>query len=109
MAYSEATVARVRTTLGPLDNLREQKMFGGLAFIHRGNMLCGIMGDELMLRLGPELGPQTAIMPNVRLMDFTGKIMKTMVIVSPQGFVENGDLTTWLTMAKDFCDTLPEK
>lgn len=30
-------------------------MFGGIAFLHHGNMVCGVVGETLMLRLGAEL------------------------------------------------------
>ncbi|HET6448688.1 MAG TPA: TfoX/Sxy family protein [Conexibacter sp.] len=31
------------------------QMFGGIAFLHHGNMVCGVVGETLMLRLGAEL------------------------------------------------------
>ncbi len=38
MAYDEALADRVRGVLGDHPRLREQKMFGGLAFLIAGNM-----------------------------------------------------------------------
>lgn len=55
MAYNEQLATRVRKALGRRKGLKEQKMFGGLAFMLRGHMCCGVQDDELMLRLGPDL------------------------------------------------------
>ena len=53
MAYDENLADRVRTILISEPSLSERKMFGGLAFMIDGHMCCGIVGDDLMLRLGP--------------------------------------------------------
>ena len=54
MAYDKPLAARVRTLLRPTSDVRERHMFGGLAFLIGGHMTCGIVGDELMLRLGTD-------------------------------------------------------
>ena len=41
MAYDEAVAARVRGVLKRRKGISEQKMFGGIAFMHNGNMCCG--------------------------------------------------------------------
>jgi len=46
MAYDENFARRVRAQLADQRDLLERKMFGGLAFMVRGNMCCGIVGDE---------------------------------------------------------------
>lgn len=38
MAYDEGLAQRVRSLLGTSPDVREKKMFGGLAFLLRGNM-----------------------------------------------------------------------
>ena len=55
MAYNEELATRVRKALGRRKGLKEQKMFGGIAFMLRGHMCCGVQDDDLMLRLGPDL------------------------------------------------------
>ena len=51
MAYDEELGERVRALLADEHGLTERKMFGGLAFMINGNMACGIVKEELMLRL----------------------------------------------------------
>ena len=52
MAYDEHLAERIRAALATTPDVSERKMFGGLAFMVAGHMACGIVGDDLMLRLG---------------------------------------------------------
>ena len=54
MAYDEGVAQRLREALSEEDDGVERKMCGGIAFMHRGNMCCGVVGDELMVRVGAE-------------------------------------------------------
>ena len=54
MAFDETLATRIRTLLGPETPLTQMKMFGGIAFLDRGNMAVGIMGDDLLVRVGPD-------------------------------------------------------
>jgi len=52
MAYDEDLAGRVREVMPPDAEVTERKMFGGLAFLLRGHMFAGIVGSELMVRIG---------------------------------------------------------
>ena len=54
MAYDERLAERVRQFLKGRRGISEKKMFGGVAFLVRGNMCCEVNGDELMVRVGPD-------------------------------------------------------
>jgi TfoX/Sxy family transcriptional regulator of competence genes len=108
MAYDESLAERVRAELEGEDGLTERKMFGGLAFMLNGNMACGIVKDELMLRLGPEGADHALDEPHVRPMDFTGRPMTGMVFVAREGL--GGDaLRRWVRAAAGYARTLPPK
>ena len=109
MAYDEQLASRVREALADAEGISEQQMFGGLAVLRYGNMVCGVMGDNLMLRLGPELADAAPDEPNTRPMDFTGRPMKSMVIVEPAGFAGDEALAAWVERALGFAATLPPK
>ncbi|MGH9801916.1 MAG: TfoX/Sxy family protein, partial [Blastocatellia bacterium] len=51
MAFSEKLADRIRQTLGEEPGVIEKKMFGGLAFMVNGNMSCGVVGEDLMVRV----------------------------------------------------------
>ena len=109
MAFDEAVAERVRKALAGATDVVEKRMFGGIAFMVRGNMCCGVIGDRLMLRVGPK-GYETALSrPHASAMDFTGRPMKGMVYVEPAGFASPRDLKTWIGRAMEFTLSLPAK
>jgi hypothetical protein len=110
VTYDESLALRVRDAIEDIDGeITERKMFGGLAFMLNGHMFTGIVGDELMLRLGPD-GAEAALRTSehVREMDFTGRPMKNMVFVEPAG-LEGRALSDWVSSAAAFAHTLPPK
>lgn len=109
MAYDETLADRVRTALDDVDDVRGQKMFGGIAFMVAGHMACGIVGDELMLRLGEEAADSALDERHVRPMDFTGRPMRTMVFVEPAGLESDVALVGWVRRALRHVETLPPK
>ena len=53
MAANEETVQQVRDLLASRSDVSELRMFGGLAFMVAGNMLCAVGAVHLMVRVGP--------------------------------------------------------
>jgi TfoX/Sxy family transcriptional regulator of competence genes len=84
-------------------------MFGGLAFLVAGHMACGIVGEDLMLRLGEDGADAALDEPHTRPMDFTGKPMKSMVYVAPAGTETDSTLLAWVERATAHARTLPPK
>jgi TfoX/Sxy family transcriptional regulator of competence genes len=109
MAFDEHVAHRVRSALSGRPGLEERRMFGGLAFLLGGHMTAGVVGEELMLRVGPQAYDEVLRHPHVREMDFTGKPLRGLVYVEPAGFRSDADLRTWLARAAAFTSTLPPK
>ena len=109
MAYNEDLAYRIRAVLGLQDGVTERKMFGGLAFMVHGHMICGVIGDELMVRVGPDLYDDVLALPHARPMDFTGKPMRGMIYVSEAGLEDDGELAAWVGRGLAFVGTLPPK
>ncbi len=84
-------------------------MFGGIAFMLVGNMAVGVIGEDLMVRLDPADAEKALAEPHTRPMDFTGKPMKNMVYVGPEGTVSDEDLTAWVEAGADYASSLPPK
>lgn len=84
-------------------------MFGGVAFMVCGNMCCGVVGEELMVRVGPDRYEQALQEPHAREMDFTGRPSKGMVYVAGSGLGDETSLKAWVDRAVDFVMTLPPK
>jgi TfoX/Sxy family transcriptional regulator of competence genes len=109
MAYDEGVAQRVREALADERGVVEKKMFGGIAFMLRGNMCCGVVGEELMLRVGPDAYDQALAERHARPMDFTGRPMRGMVYVASRGFESDADLASWIGRATRFARSLPPK
>jgi hypothetical protein len=109
MAYDEALALRVRTFLNDQTALVEKRMFGGLAFMLHGHMCCGIVRDELMVRVGPDHYLAALSAPHARELDFTGRPMRGMVIVATAGLTTDHDLAAWVQRGVSFVHSLPAK
>jgi hypothetical protein len=72
-------------------------------------MACGIVGDELMVRVGRDDHEAALFHPHTRVMDFTGRPSRGMVYVEPDGLAENGDLAAWVERSAGFARGLPPK
>ena len=107
MSFDAKLVARVRSELSRHEGIDERRMFGGVAFFHRGNMLCGVQEDRLVLRLGREGTAAALARAHVRPMDFTGRVLRTMVFVDAAGLLRAAALRAWIREALRFSATLP--
>jgi hypothetical protein len=109
MAFDEETAARIREILLEYGDVDERKMFGGLAFMVKGYMACGVMNGDLLARLGPEQTPKAMRKQHVRAMDFTGRPMKGYVLVGPAGIRTEAMLRKWVAATLEFVETLPPR
>jgi hypothetical protein len=100
MAYDEQLANRIRRVFGGDREVTERKMFGGLAFLWRGRMSCGIVGGDLMVRVPLDEFDAALRKPHVRRMDFTGRPLKGFVYVSPPGFRTATALGAWMSRGR---------
>lgn len=87
----------------------ERKMFGGLCFMVHGNMLGGVMGDEIIVRVGAERYEDALKQPHAREMDFTGRPMRGFVVVASEGIASDERLNEWVELGAQFATSLPPK
>ena len=109
MAYDEGVAERIREQLAEQPFVVEKKMFGGIAFMLHGNMCCGVVGEELMARVGPSAYADALSAPHAREMDFTGKPLTGFVYVAAEGFESDEDLRAWVQRGITFALSLPAK
>jgi TfoX/Sxy family transcriptional regulator of competence genes len=109
VAYDEGLAQRVREALASRRDVTEKKMFGGLAFLVRGNMCCGVVGERLMVRVGPAAYEAALSQPHAGEMNFTGRPMKGFVYVEPEGVESDRALRKWVARATGFVLELPPK
>jgi hypothetical protein len=82
MSYDEGLAERIHDVLEDRSDVSEKKMFGGLAFLLRGNMCVGVVGDELIVGF---------------------------VYVGCKGIESDAGLRRWVTRGVDFACSLPAK
>ncbi len=108
MAYDEAFAARIRIEMAGTRGLGEKRMFGGVAFLVNGNMACGVIGDELAVRVGPDAYEAALQEQHVREFDFTGRPMKGWVMIGRKGLAGK-KLGAWVARGRDYATSLPAK
>ncbi|MDH3319121.1 MAG: TfoX/Sxy family protein [Betaproteobacteria bacterium] len=105
---NEALAARLRKALAGRRRIAEKKMFGGVCFLLRGNMLCGMGEDKFMFRVGKAQDAAALKRAGAKPMDITGRVMKGFVWVDPKR-CDARALKRWIAMAEDHVGKLPAK
>ena len=109
MAYDGKTAERVRRILSAQPDVVEKRMFGGLCFMVKGSMCCGLTRTGFMVRVGREAYERTLAQPHARPMEFSGRTMSGFVYVDPAGYRTDRALAKWAQIGIDFVSTLPPK
>ena len=103
MAYNEYLGERIGIALQKMGIAFDQKkMMGGLAFMVDEKMCVGVIKENLMARIDPEMYQTALTKDGCEPMDFTGKQMKGFVFVSPEAIDLDEDLDYWLELAMEF-------
>jgi TfoX/Sxy family transcriptional regulator of competence genes len=109
VAYDEGLAHRLGDALGPLPGIIAKKMFGGIVFMWNGNMLVGVMGADLIARVGPEGHADALAQPGARIFDFTRRPMNGWVVVDGAVVAEDAALDDWIARCREFVEALPPK
>lgn len=103
MAYDENLAERIRTSFKQKHILfEEKKMMGGLCFMVDDKMCTGVIKNELMARVDPEIYDKVVNNKGSREMDFTGRIMRGFLLITPEGVDMEKDLNYWLDLCLEF-------
>jgi TfoX/Sxy family transcriptional regulator of competence genes len=105
---NEDLAVRLRKAFAGGKNISEKRMFGGVCFLLRGNMLCGTGKTDFMFRVGKEQDAEALSRKGARPMDFTGKVMKGFVWVDPAS-CDGRALKRWIEIAEKYVGRLPAK
>jgi TfoX/Sxy family transcriptional regulator of competence genes len=109
MAYDEALAARIRDALAGREAITEKQMFGGLGFLHHGNMCVGVSSrGGMIVRLG-EAGDAYLDEPYVDRFSSGGRTMSGWLLVEPAGIGSGEELETWVDRAVGYTGSLPPK
>lgn len=106
----EELADRIRAALRPGAAVREQRMFGGIAFMLHGNMLvCPFKDGSLMVRVGKDGLGDALKLPGAQIMEMRGRPVTGFALVSGDALEDDDVLAGWVERARDFVETLPPK
>ena len=110
MAYDEELAARIRGLMSAEPSLAEKKMFGGLAFLVRGNMAVGVSGQGgILVRVDPDESDELVATTSAQLMEMRGRSMRGWLRVAAQDVAGDGELAEWLERGTAYARSLPAK
>ena len=109
MTFSELTAHQIRSALKNTPGLSERQMFRGVAFMVKGHMCCGVLNENLVVRVGPDAYEGALQEPHARPMDFTGRPLHGFVYVERDGFASDRSLRQWIERGMRFVKTLPPR
>ena len=102
MAFDEKLVDRIRESLVDAKKVEEKNMFGGVCFMVDGKMCIGVVKDEMMCLIDPEMDASVLEKNGCRKMDFTGKPMKGYVFVAHEGMKTKKAFEYWVDLCLEF-------
>ena len=103
MPYNEGLIERIREALSEIDNVVEQKKFGGISFMVNDKMCVRANKDDLMLRCEPEMTDELLTMKGARRFEMKGKTqMKGWLLVNARGTSNQKDFDFWMKIAVDY-------
>ena len=109
MAYDAALAERVRAIICARDEVAERKMFGGVAWMLRGNMACGVLGDDIAVRLSHEDADRALEEPGTRRFDMTGRPARGLIVVAGTAVASDEALARWVDAGAEHALSLPPK
>jgi hypothetical protein len=109
MARDEGLEEQIREELGPLDGLHEARMFGGLAWLLDGKLLCACGRDGMMARLGKGNEAWALATPGVTELSTGRSTMRGWVWATPEAAADDAFRLKLLDHALAFVRTLPPK
>ena len=110
VAYDEDLADRIRELLSGEADVSEQKMFGGLAFLIRGNMAVAASGQGgVLVRVDPEQSDRLVDKTDASPMEMRGRAMRGWLRVDEGSVRTKRQLTRWVGLGTTYARSLPAK
>ena len=110
MVYDEDLACRIRELLIAESDLTEKKMFGGLAFLIRGNMAVAASGQGgVLVRVDPANSDKLVATSSARPMEMRGREMQGWLRVDAEDLRTKRQLARWVALGATYARSLPAK
>ncbi|CAN5258040.1 hypothetical protein BH09BAC1_BH09BAC1_05350 [soil metagenome] len=100
--YNEQLANRVRELLQDQAHVAELNMMGGLVFMVDDKMCVGVLQDELMIRIAPDVRERLLEQNKIHEMNMHRKPMRTYALVAIDDLAQQADLQYWLGLALEY-------
>jgi TfoX/Sxy family transcriptional regulator of competence genes len=110
VAFDEDLAVRIRELVRGQASVTEKRMFGGLAFLVRGNMAISASGQGgVLVRVEPAKSIELAARPHAQVAVMRGREMPGWLRVDADGVRTKPQLQRWVDEGVAFARSLPGK
>jgi hypothetical protein len=109
MARDKGLEELLRENLAGTPGLTQKAMFGSMAWLVNGNLLCGASEGGMLVRLGKDNDAWALKVPGITLMVMQGRKMNGWVRAAPIVYGDDALRRKLLKAALEFNRTLPKK
>ena len=110
MAYDEKLAERIRELIAGEPGLKEQRMFGGLAFLVGGNMAIAASGQGgVLVHVDPDESDALVAKTDAVLFEMRGRSMRGWVRVDAEHVRTKRQLAKWVELGTSYARSLPPK
>lgn len=102
MAINEKLTNTIRTALANVTNVEEKRMFSGIAFMVNAKLCMAVRGDNIMVRIDPDLHDKLVEKPGCSAMIMKGKELNGYVVVDESVLNTKKQLEYWINLALDY-------
>jgi len=93
--------SRVRQILQQIPELSESSFFNSISFLVQGKMVCGVLGNRLLVHTGLRNWQEALGQPHTWLFHVSGRPVPGYVLVGPEGVSTDQDLRAWIQRGLD--------
>ena len=110
MAHDEALASRIRQRIGGRTDVSERKMFGGIAFLVRGNMAIAASGEGgALVRVDPAETEELVAHTPAQVAVMRGREMRGWLRVDSEDLSNPSELDEWIERGVSYALSLPAK
>ena len=109
MARDPGLEELLQNDLAGVRGLTQKAIFGDMAWLLHGNLLCGARQNSLLARLGKDKDAWALKQPGIRLMVMQGRPMSGWVQATADAYGNDALRAKLIAKAVEFNHTLPKK
>ncbi len=102
MAINDKLTGNIREALDDVRNVKEKKMFSGIAFMVNDKLCIAVRGDNIMLRINPSIHDELVEKEGCSEMIMQKKSLKGYVVVNESVLKTRKQIEYWVKLALDY-------